>query len=558
MALIEDLLNAAEKFAHRAHQLAGVIELVKDFDLDRTSPFGNLVFRRELPNCFALFDEVGAGKSKQIVDAAQILYRQGKVDTMVVLVPGYARSTWAEPDPMLGEVAKHAWDMIPNVIHEFHARYDEIEWAPNALNWIVTNYEFIRRDERLLSLIKQLRGRKTWLVCDESWMVKGRTADQTKAVAMIRRKRADRVTLLNGTPLADGKPVDLYAQMQILDPGILGVKNFSHFKAKYCIMGGFKSKQIVDYQNLDELTARIAPYVLTRRTRDCFDLPPMLDPVLVEARLSQETWKIYVDQRDEMVSWFAGQASVSKQAIVRGLRLAQITSGYLGGLEDVDSDVDLQPAGPDWSEPTRQPVPQWLRSIHELPPDPAAAAPAIKQPDPVKFTKELGREKLDAMMNWLGTMPTMPNKLLIWCRFKPEGDRTAAEIKRLYSLVERLKGGQTDDEKAAAKRLLSPDSDPALKGCVVGNQKAGGASLNFSGANVAVYLSQGPALIERTQSIGRIERPGQRNPMLVVDVVATGPKGQKTIDHHILRALRNKDDMARWTVDQWRRILAEE
>ena len=152
----------------------------------------------------------------------------------------------------------------------------------------------------------------------------------------------------------------------------------------------------------------------------------------------------------------------------------------------------------------------------------------------------------------------MPKKLLVWCRFKPEGNRTADEIKKLYRRVERLKGGQKPDERAAAKRLLAPDSDPLEEGAVVGNQKAGGASLNFSAANISIYLSQGPALIERTQSIGRIERPGQRNPMRIVDIVATGPKGQKTIDHHTLRALRGKEDMARWTVDQWRRILSEE
>jgi hypothetical protein len=46
--------------------------------------------------------------------------------------------------------------------------------------------------------------------------------------------------------------------------------------------------------------------------------------------------------------------------------------------------------------------------------------------------------------------------------------------------------------------------------------------------------------------------------MLQVDVVAVGPKGQKTIDHHTLKALRGKDDMARWTVSEWRRILVEE
>ena len=74
---------------------------------------------------------------------------------------------------------------------------------------------------------------------------------------------------------------------------------------------------------------------------------------------------------------------------------------------------------------------------------------------------------------------------------------------------------------------------------------------------IAIYLSNGPRLIERTQSWGRIDRPGATSPMTLVDVIATGPKGQKTIDHSILKALRGKQDMANWSVNEWRRILAE-
>lgn len=533
--LILDLLKAHERLPHRAHQLDGIRKLVeRDF--------------------FALFDEVGAGKSKQVVDASQILFSQGRIDTAIVITPGFARSVWAEEDPILGEVAKHAWENVPNVIHEYHKDYDELQWDAHALNWVVSNYEFIRRDDRLLSLIKQLRNRKPWLILDESWAVKG-NSDQTKACLKLRYKRADRVTILNGTPLADGKPKDLFYQMQILDRDILGAANMTHFKRKYCVMGGYMNKQIVDYVNLDELNARVAPHVLSRRTRDCFDLPPMLDPILIEARLSDATWRIYKEMRDEMVSFLGGEMSVSKQAIVRALRLAQICSGYLGGLESIDDDL---PTTEGWTEPTKQPAPQWLRSMHELPPDPSDTPVDLTLPKGVRLTKEIGREKLDAFMNWLGTFPQQPKKLLVWCRFSPELERTTTEVRKLYRNVQQLRGGQKKDERDAAKRLLSPDADPNEEGAVCGNQKAGGASLNFSAANIAVYLSQGPALIERTQSIGRIERPGQRNPIRIVDVVATGPKGQRTIDHHILKSLRSKDDMARWTVDQWRAILRSE
>ena len=46
--------------------------------------------------------------------------------------------------------------------------------------------------------------------------------------------------------------------------------------------------------------------------------------------------------------------------------------------------------------------------------------------------------------------------------------------------------------------------------------------------------------------------------MLYTDVIATGPDGQRTIDHVILQALRKKEDLARWTTDVWRRALTDD
>ena len=553
---------------HRAHQLDGVRALVLDSLPERG---------RTIPGVFGLLDEVGAGKTKQTVDAGQILYLAPKLDDLVVkspidtilaLTPGFARSTWAEEDPLLGEVSKHAWPHVPNIVHEWHGDYTDLDLSDQGLHWIVSNFEFVRRDERRDALLEQLRGRRTWVIVDESWCIKG-NSDQTRACIMIRRKRADRATILNGTPLADGKPMDLYYQFKFLDEAIIGVKNVTHFRSKYCVLGGFNGKQVVGYQNLDELNRRIAPYILTRRTRDCFDLPPMLDPITVEARLTDETWKLYRSQRDEMVTWLGSQVSMSKQGITKALRLAQICSGFLGGLEDIDSEEpDLGANTPNLGTLPKSvqnvPMPSWLRKAQGLPDPVLPLGPFVQTPTqiiagqrPVKVTKEVGREKLDAYLRWLKNQPKLPRKLLTWCRFRPELERMTREMTSLYATVANLRGGQTPEERSRVKSLLAPGGDPR-PAHVIGITGTGAASLNFSAASLMVFMSHDPALIKRTQSIGRIERPGQKSPMLIVDMVATGPKGQKTIDHHNLKALRGKDDMSRWTIDQWRKILAEE
>lgn len=524
MADFDRLLALHERKVHREHQLIGMHALIRH-------------------PAFALFDEVGAGKSKQIVDPSQFMFQTGDIDTMLVVAPGSARSTWAEEDAVLGEVAKHAWISVPNVIHEYHSDYDEIRFERDALNWVVTNYEFIRREARLDALLKQLRGRKTWLVLDESWAIKNHKSDQARACFKLRYRRALRVTILNGTPLADGSPKDLYSQMMMLDKELLGVKNYSHFRARYAVMGGYMGKQIVNWQHLEELNAKVAPYILSRRTRDCFDLPEMLDPVLVEARLTPATWAIYRQMRDDLVAWLDhASASVAKQAVVRGLRLAQITSGYLGGIE-----IDGTPEDPE--------MPEFLRRKYGHAPQTQTTGESTQE---VTTTREIGSEKLDALIEWGRNLNPRPEKLLVWCRFRPELDRAADRIASdLGYEVFKLRGGQKPEDRDAAKRALAPDgsSSPA---CVVANQGAGGASINLAGASMAIYLSNDFSLLKRTQSIGRIERPGQRDPMRIVDVVAVGPKGQKTIDHHILKAIRAKDDMAKWTVGQWRKVLEEE
>lgn len=534
------LLERCERFPHKEQQLVGVLTLL------------------EHP-AFYLADEVGVGKTKQVVDTAQLLFIRGDLDTVLVVTPGFARSTWAEEDPLLGEVAKHAWVDVPNVIHEYHKNYTAVQFTPQALNWVVTNYEFIRRDERYYDLDKLLRGRRTWMVMDESWAIKG-NSDQMRACGRLRRRRAERATCLNGTPLSDGKPEDMFYPLAILDPSILGTTSKTSFRSKYCVMGGYQGKQIVGYQNLDDFNARIAPFVLSRKTRDCWDLPPMLDPLIIEARMSPDEWKIYTSMRDDMVSWLDSQVSTASQAIVKGLRLAQICSGYLGGLEDLDDEGGEVPG----LDSTLGPAPAWLRRS-DVPEDssvrPQASAPGstsgasgqVVARTGTGLVREIGRAKLDAFLNWLDTRDPQPHKLLVWARFRPELTRAAHELRKIYDNVLELRGGV---DKTPAKLFLAPGSDPK-PGVVCGNQKAGGASLNLAAANIAVYLSNGPALIERTQSIGRIERPGATQPMQIIDVIATGPKGQKTFDHAVLKALRGKDDMARWTVERWRQLSRE-
>ncbi len=481
------------------HQLVGVKRLV-------TNP------------AFALFDEMGVGKSKQVVDAAGVLFDEGVIDTVVVVAPSSVREVWT--DPKLGEVTTHGW--VPAEVQEFSARNPDPE-LPNAgtLSWVVTSYEYLRRQEgenhkvfvHLKRLVRALRGRRVALVLDESSYVKSRTASQTKACLAL-RKTCDRAVLLNGTPVSHS-PLDLWAQMCVLDRDILRTfKNFYHFRARYAVMGGFQRQQVVAWKNLDELNDLLAPYVLRRVKTDCLDLPDKLYTT-VSAQLDAKTWRAYREMRDEMVTWLedAPAPVVARQAVVKMLRLAQLTAGFLGG--EVDND----------GVPTGKVV-------------------------------ELGDTKLRAILSWMTERRAAdPDfRVLVWCRFRPELTRFATALREDGWNTWELRGGQSaTDRRAAIKEFQTgATSGPCA---LVGQPQAGGIGLNLTSVHHVVYASNDFNLRTRLQSEDRVHRPGQRHPVTYVDVLTTGPNGGRTIDHYVTRALRAKDDLARWTTDRWRIAL---
>lgn len=488
---------------------------------------------------FMLAHEVGAGKSKIVIDTNQILWEAGLIDTVVVACPAFARGVWGNPDPALGEIAKHGWPSVANHVREYSVRLSKLpkDHDRSGLNWVITNYEFIRRDERLGPLLTYLANRRYILVCDESWALKDCHTDQWKAVNKI-RSMAARVVLLNGTPIAD-TPLDLFAQMRLLHKDILGFKYFSHFRARYAILKANTSfPMITGWQNLEELREKVAPHVITKKTRECFDLPPVLDPILIEAKLTEDNWRLYRGMRDEMVAWLSlpdveggvAQASIVKQAIVKSMRLAQITSGFIGGVQDIDLSGDFLDFTEQHAEVTT--------GMTVLPP------------------RAIGTEKLDALIAWLARVEP-PARILVWCRFRLEVERTAAALsaqRRMFMLY----GSQRTDEREAAVAALNPAIPQTELVGVVGNPLAGGAALNLAGASLAVNLSHDTKLRVFLQARGRIDRPGQTQPIRYVDVVATGPKGQRTIDHHVLAALRSKQDVATWTAATWKSKLMEE
>jgi SNF2 family DNA or RNA helicase len=485
-------------------QKEGIRELVMDANPTRG---------RVIPRVLAIFDEPGVGKSKQKCDANNFLFEAGRLDVGLVVCPASVRIQWRSPE--FGEIAK--WDWVGAAVHEYHAGQPRIPWRDGRLNWVVTNYEFIREDERLGALLNQLGRRRVDVTLDESSKIKSHKAHQTKAAKKLRRL-CERATILNGTPVANG-PLDLYAQMDFLDNGIIGAPNFWTFRARYAVMGGFKQKQVVGFRNLEELNAKVQPYILRRMKR--IDSEKRFH--VREVPLGAAAWRHYREMRDGLVTWLDGQPSMAPQAIVKMLRLAQMTSGFLGGLVATDAEsFDPALAG-------------------KLPP------------------REIGREKLDAFREWFGqVVEREPDaRIIVWGRFRPELDRAQAALENLGVRCVQVRGGQSKTAREEAVKTFTMDrgSGPMV---LFGSPHAGGLGLTLIEAHDVFYMSNDFSLLAREQSEDRAHRHGQTRDVDYTDLIATGPAGQRTIDHIVVAALRKKRDLAAMTTAWWAKALMEE
>lgn len=487
-----------------------------------------LVGATELANHprFLLGDSPGAGKTKQVIDAACTLYSLGEVDTVLVLCPAQVLLAWL--DPTFGEIQKHVYvrslvtrlnskrPLIPEGSHE-----DAVE---RVLVWAACSFEMLRQKRFLQVVCDELRQRQLLVVIDESLRVSNWQAEQHEAVRRVVHNFARYAWALNGTP---GTPIHLYGQFEVLDPRIIGVKNFYHFRGRYCrvapIFPGSPKVKVVGFENRDLLDSRLKPYTLRREpplSVERSTMPPL------GAAMGAATWKTYKAMRDEALAALdaagtGGGQVVARNAMAKSLRLCQLAGGFIGGVE------------------------------------PGPLAENVSRPEPVRW---LSDHKLKVVFEWLQDRWEEDDQArpLVWCRFTAERVRLISAVQKLAVPAWQLAGGQSRAERETAVRELTPLTRTPGRGVLVGQPQAGGLGLTLTAAHDSIYYSSTWSWFDRDQTEGRTARHGQQADCRFYDLLATGPEGQQTVDHKILKAVREGGDVAAWTVEDWRGAMEGE
>jgi SNF2 family DNA or RNA helicase len=430
---------------------------------------------------FALLMEQGTGKTKVIIDNAAYLYGAGKINCMVVIAPNGVHRNWIRK-----EIPEHLPDWCPYESVYYYSgmkkkdteRFEEVMNTHDKMKVFTFNVEAFVSKNAVNLINKIMLANQVLLVVDESSRIKRPGAQRTKVITKLSNLCKYR-RIMTGTPVTKG-PEDIYSQFKFLDPQILGYDSFYSFKARYCIMGGFENKQIVAYQNVDELTKNIEGHSFRVLKKDCLDLPDKIYQ-RYPVELSEKQRKLYDQMRKTYIAELEGEQIDAPATITRLLRLQQIVCG-------------------------------WFPTETEVKP--------IEDKNP----------RLNALLEILSDIDS---KVIIWARFK--ADLKAIEH-ALGSLAVAYHGEVSNDARADAVERFQ--NDPKIR-YFVGQPQSGGIGLTLTAADYAVYYSNSFDLETRLQSEDRCHRIGTKNNVTYIDLEAP-----KTVDTKIIKALRSKKNLA--------------
>lgn len=222
---------------------------------------------------FLLRDKPGLGKTKQSLDLIMNRKRCGQINrALIVCCIGILQYNW------LSEIKKHTnlkgyilgtrpSNKSGTVTH-IGTNADKLFDLKNArADILICNIEMLRNKNIVQQLQLMIaRGDIGQIIVDEVHKCKNTNTAQAAGLFSL---HPDYKMGLTGTPIVNS-PLDIYGVAVWMGHER---RSFSRYKADYCIMGGFKNKEILGYHNLDQLSKQLDTWSLMRTKEECLDLP---------------------------------------------------------------------------------------------------------------------------------------------------------------------------------------------------------------------------------------------------------------------------------------------
>lgn len=395
---------------------------------------------------------MGTGKSKVAVD----LMVNAEDDRVLICCPRSVLGVWRR------EIERHARDHFDVLVldgTQSVKRKAEIAKKHIARATkpcvVVINYESARAPA-----FANWACTVTWsrVIADESHRLKGAKAKQSKSMYEIGRRARHRLCL-TGTVMPHS-PMDVFGQYRFLDSSIFGT-SYHRFRSHYAISGHFGCDHIVAYKNQDQMADLMRPVTFECRMEDTeIELPEACHNERT-VELSKDAARVYRELEGEMIADIQYDVITAANALVKLLRLQQITSGFC----ETDNEV-----------------------LHEF-----------------------GTEKATALEEILEGI-TEP--AVVFCRFRRDLATVREIVNRLGLRYGELSGEQKDLTSHATMR-----DDVDVMGVQV---QSGGVGVDLTRACYAIYWNHPWSLGEYEQSLARVHRPGQTRPVVYYHLLTAG------------------------------------
>ena len=467
----------------------------------KTKPYGHQLDALKASwdkEVFAYFMEMGTGKSKVLLDNAAILYDKGEINALLLIAPKGVYKNWFDseiPTHLVDHIDKKMvlWKTSDKSIKQIK-KLNTLFEPGSDLRILIMNVESFSSGNGSEFAYKFLSAHpKSMVAIDEATTIKTPTSNRTKNILKLSNHCKYR-RILTGSPVTKS-PLDLYSQCAFLDPWLLDHQSFYTFKARYSIckkiqVNGRQIEIVVGYRNLGELSEKIKTFSQRVLKEDCLDLP---EKTFVKhyVELTKEQKKVYEQMKKEAIAFLDGKMQSSATVMTQLMRLHQITCGHFTADDGT--------------------------------------------------IKDLPCSRLGELMDIL---EKIEGKTIIWSHYTHDVKRIIAEIKKVYgedSVVDYYGATDTDSRSANIKKFQTDDKCRFF----VGTTHTGGYGITLTAGSNMVYFSNGYDLEKRQQSEARIDRIGQTKKMTYIDIMA-----QDTIDERIVKALRNKVNIANAIMDE--------
>ena len=442
---------------------------------------------------YALFMEMGTGKSKVLVDNIAMLYDRGAIRAALIVAPKGVYKNWHDIEmpvhlPEHVEHTKVLWE--PTTTKKKQMELNTLFDDKGDLKVLIMNIEAFSTAkgldfaERFLNIFMG----KALIGIDESTTIKNPTAKRTKNILKIGNLASYR-RILTGSPVTKS-PLDLYSQCEFLDPYHLGHQSYYSFRARYANMvkrnfGGRSVQLVTSYRRLDELADKLDTFSYRVLKEDCLDLPPKIFTTR-HIELSDEQKEKYVTMKKSAIAELDGKLMSSMSALTTLLRLHQITCGTFKA-------------------------------------DDGTVTP-------------LKNNRLTSLMECL---EETEGKVIIWATYREDLKNIVAALKKAYGEASTVEyhGGVDANLRQGYIAQFQDVKGPARY--FVGNPSTGGYGITLTAANTVIYFSNSYDLEKRLQSEDRAHRIGQTGSVTYVDFIA-----ESTIDERIVKSLKAKVNIA--------------